>query len=51
MTNGQWCRLQRLMLIDEERPLTTTERAEFDDLWAIAEAEIDAEEVNNDDSN
>ena len=51
MPNGQLCRLQRLMLIDEVRPLTEAERAEFDDLWAMAEAEIDAEEVNDDDCN
>ena len=51
MTNGQWCRLQALMLKDEVRPLTDAERTEFDDLWAMAEAEIDAEEVNNDDCN
>lgn len=44
MTNGQWCRLQNLMLIDEVRPLTDKERAEFDDLWTLAEAEVEAEE-------
>lgn len=49
MTNGQWCKLQRLMLIDEERRLTEAERAEFDDLWALAEAEIDAEEATEND--
>jgi hypothetical protein len=39
MTNGQLNRLQNLMLIDEERRLTDAERAEFDALWAIVEAE------------
>lgn len=42
MTNKQLCRLQNLMLIDEVRPLTTEERAEFDALWALVDAEEDA---------
>ena len=45
MTNGQWNRLQNLMLIDEVRPLTAKERAEFDDLWALAEAEVEGGET------
>ena len=45
MTNGQWSRLQRLMLIDEERPLTAKERAEFDDLWSLAEAEMEGGKI------
>lgn len=47
MTNGQRCRLQNLMLIDEIRPLTDEERAELDALWALAEAEIEGGEFND----
>ena len=39
MTISQCIRLQTLMLADEVRPLTTEERAEFDALWALVEAE------------
>ena len=39
MTNKQLCRLQALMLKDEVCKLTNAERAEFDALWALVEAE------------
>lgn len=39
MTNKQLCRLQRLMLIEEIRPLTTEEAIEFNSLWALVYAE------------
>jgi hypothetical protein len=39
MTNKQLCRLQTLMLADEVRKLTDKEKAEFDALWALVEAQ------------
>ena len=45
MTNRQLIRLQNLMLIDEVRPLTDEEQAEFDTLWALVDSEERSEPV------